>query len=206
MSTWRKLAALFATLLLVAGLAACGDDDDDTAAGATTTAADDHDMPTDGEDGPPEVNPCAEGVDPAEAGLPPAEEPADGATAATITARDYEFEGVDALEAGGSFAVTFENEGAELHELMIMSIDESETRTVEELLASEEDPDTVSPVSFGFACPGDDTVVNVDLAPGRYVAICFIPVGTTPQTDPADFEEDGTPHAENGMVHEFIVS
>lgn len=211
MTTWRKLAALLAAALLTIGLAACGDDDDDdTAIGAddtSETAGDDHDMPTDGDEGgPPDINPCAEGADPAEAGLPPAEEPAEGATAVTVTAKDYEFEGVDALEAGGTFAITFENEGNELHELMIQRIDESETRSVEEMLQSEERPDTVTEVAFGFACPGSSTVVNADLSePGRYVALCFIPVGTLPETDPKDFESGGPPHAMQGMVVEFII-
>ena len=212
MTTWRKLATLLAALLLTIGLAACGDDDDDdTAVGADDTSetteaeGDDHEMP--GEDGPPEINPCAEGVDPADAGLPPAEEPAEGATAVTVTAKDYEFVGADALSAGGTFAITLENEGNELHEMMIQKIDESETRSVEEMLQSEEPPETLSEVAFGFACPGSSTVFNADISePGRYVALCFIPSGTTAETDPADFENGGPPHAMNGMVVEFEVS
>jgi hypothetical protein len=215
MTTWRKLAALLAATLLMFGLAACGDDDDDdTAVGAddtseTTEAGDDHDMPTEGEgdEGPPEVNPCADGVDPADAGLPPAEEPAEGATAVTVTAKEYEFAGVDALSAGGTFAITFENAGKELHELMIQHIDDSETRSIEEMMQSEEQPETVSEVAFGFACPGSTTTFNAEVTePGRYVALCFIPVGTTPETDPKDFEAGGPPHAMQGMVVEFEVS
>ena len=214
MDIWRKLAALLAATLLVVGLAACGgDDDDDTAVGADdtseTTEAEggDHDMPTEGEgDGAPEVNPCGEGVDPAEAGLPPAEEPAEGATAITVTAKEYEFTGADALAAGGSFAITFENEGKELHELMIQRIDESETRSMEEMMQSEEPPDTLTQVAFGFACPGSSTTLNAEITePGRYTAICFIPVGTTSETDPKDFEGGGPPHAMQGMVLEFEV-
>ena len=215
MTTWRKLAALLAATLLMIGLAACGDDDDDdTAVGADDTSetteaeGEDHDMPAEGEGegGPPEVNPCGEGVDPAEAGLPPAEEPAEGATAVTVTAKEYSFEGVDALAAGGSFAITFANEGKELHELVIQHIDESETRSVEEMMQSEEPPDTLSEVAFGFACPGSETTLNAEVTePGRYVALCFIPVGTTPETDPKDFENGGPPHAAQGMVVEFEV-
>lgn len=214
MSTWRKTLTLFAAASLVVGLGACGDDDDDETAVAdddtseTTEAdaeGDDHEMPDD--EGAPDINPCADGVDPADAGLPPAEEPADGATAVTITAKDYEFVGADELGAAGTYAITFENEGAELHEMVIQRIDESETRTVEEMLQSEEPPDTLTEVAFGFACPGSNTVFNADMSePGRYVALCFIPTGTTPETDPADFESGGAPHAMNGMVVELEVA
>lgn len=47
--------------------------------------------------------------------------------------------------------------------------------------------------------------MNID-EPGRYVAVCFIPVGTTPETPPEDFENLGPPHALQGMVAEFEVS
>ena len=211
--TRRKLFALLMLFALALGVAACGDDDEEPAASGdandpttTTTAADDGEG--EGPDGPPEVNPCAEGVTPEEAGLPPAEEPAEGATPVSITAKDYEFVGADALDAGGSFAITLTNEGTELHEMAIVKLADDETRSVEEIMASGEEPETTD-VAFGFACPGSSTVLNADVsAPGRYVALCFIPVGTTPETDPAVFasEDSGPPHAMNGMIHEFTIS
>ena len=213
-NTRRKLVALPMLLALTLGVAACGDDDGDSeeaSASASEDATEDttgETTPEDGEegDGPPEVNPCAEGVDPAEAGLPPAEEPAEGATAIDVVAKDYEFEGAEALDAGGSFAITLTNEGTELHEMAIVKLAEGEDRPLEELLAAEEEPETTD-VAFGFACPGSSTTFNADVSePGRYVALCFIPVGTTPETDPSAFEQGGPPHAANGMVHEFTVS
>ena len=207
MTTWRKLAALLAATLLTIGLAACGDDDDDdTAVGADDTS---EETEAEGEEGDHdeemdeamEGNPCA--PDAPDDALPPAEEPADGATAITVTAKDYSFEGAEALEAGGSFAITLENEGTELHEMVVQIIDPSETRTIEEMMQSEEPPDTVTPVGFGIACPGESTVFNADVTePGRYVALCFVPVGTTPE---ATSEPEGPPHAAQGMILEFEV-
>ena len=40
-----------------------------------------------------------------------------------------------------------------------------------------------------------------DLAPGEYVAVCFIPVGTMP-----DHEGTGPPHFVEGMKQEFTVT
>lgn len=206
MTTWRKLAALLMATLLTISLAACGDDDDDdTAVGADDTSETTEAEGDDGEDhdmGDDEVgNPCA--PDAPDDALPPADEPLDGATAITVTAKDYEFEGADALTAGGMFSVTLENEGTELHEMMVQIIDPSETRSIEEMMQSEEPPDTVSPVGFGMACPGESTVFDADLTkPGRYVALCFIPVGMTPE---ATSEPEGPPHATQGMVFEFEV-
>ena len=192
MDIWRKPAALRAATVLTVELAACGgDDDDDAAVGADdtseTTEAEGHDMPTEGAGGgSAEVNPCGE-----------------GATAVTVTAKDYEFEGSDVLAAGGTFAVTLENEGTELHELVVQVIDPSEKRSIEEMVQGEEPPDTVTPVGFGIACPGESTVFNADVTkPGRYVALCFVPVGTTPE---ATSEPEGPPHAMQGMVLEFEV-
>ena len=215
--TRRKLFALLMLFALTLGVAACGDDDDSEDASAS--ASEDTEETTDdteaegeeaegegGPDGPPDVNPCAEGTTPEEAGLPPAEEPAEGATAIDVIAKDYAFEGAEALDAGGKFAITLTNEGTELHEMAIVKLAEGEDRPLEELLAGDEEPETTD-VAFGFACPGSSTVLNADVtAPGRYVALCFIPVGTTPETDPSAFEQGGPPHAANGMVHEFTIS
>jgi hypothetical protein len=193
---------LFAAATLVVGLAACGDDDDDdTAVGADDTSetteaeGDDHDMGDD-EGG----NPCA--PDAPDDVLPPAEELGDGEPL-TITAKDYEFEGADALAAGGTFAITFENEGTELHELMIVRLADAEVRPLEEIIASGEEPE-MTEIGFGIACPGDSTTLNAEISePGRYVAVCLVPVGMTAE---ATGETDGPPHAAQGMVFEFEIS
>ena len=215
----RKFAFLFAALALVAGLAACGDDDDGEDASASADDAeetasgdegedgeadDGEEGEGEGDDGPPDVNPCAEGVDPADAGLPESEEPAEGATAVSVQAAEYSFEGVDALAAQGTYAITLANEGKELHELGLVRLDDSETRPIEEILQSEEEPE-MTEVARGFACPGEEMTFNAEISqPGRYVAACFIPVGTTPETDPASAPE-GPPHAAQGMIEEIVI-
>jgi hypothetical protein len=204
MTTRRKILTLCAALTLVLGLGACGDDDDDETAVAddetseTTAAEGDHDE----EMGQEEGNPCA--PDAPDDALPPAEELDADATPVTITAKEYEFGGTDALAAGGAFGITFQNEGNEIHELVLQKIDDAETRSVEEMLQLEEPPDTVTDVAFGVACPGDTTTFNADLSePGRYVALCFVPVGATAD---ATEEPQGPPHAMQGMVVELELS
>ena len=64
-----------------------------------------------------------------------------------------------------------------------MQIAEGEDRPVEELLAlpEEEAQALVTDKAFVFIPPGAGTYTTADLDPGRYVAICFVPVGATPR-------------------------
>lgn len=203
----RILLALMAVLALSVGVVACSDDDggDDSASDDTTTTTE---APDGGDDeGPPEENPC--GPDGTGEFGPPGEEPAPGATDVTVTAADFSFEGVEDISTPGNYALTFTNEGEELHELVILKIQDGETRSVDELLAlpEEESDALVSDVGFVFACPGDSTGpvgVSID-EPGRYVAFCFIPVGTMADTDFSTMSEEGAPHFTEGMMTEWTV-
>lgn len=208
--TLRASLTVVAALALMAGVAACGDDDEGADGTTSTTEETTTSAPADegGEEGgPPEENPCGEG---GSGMLAPPETPADGATEVTVSAADYSFEGIDELATAGEYAVTFTNEGNELHELMIMKIAEGETRPIEELLQlpDEEAQQIATPVGMTFACPGataEPTGVDLSEA-GRYVAICFIPVGTMADTDFATMGEDGKPHFMEGMVEEFEIA
>jgi hypothetical protein len=170
---------------------------DDAGDGSTDTTA----LP----DGPPPVNPCAAG----ESGeLGETQAPSDDATAIEVTADEYVFDGLEAIDGTGEYALTLDNVGEELHEIVMVRIDDDETRPVEELLQEEDPSEFATDIAFAFACPGETsepTAVNID-EPGRYVAVCFIPVGVTPDTPPDEFETLGPPHALQGMVTEIEVS
>lgn len=171
------------------------DGTDDSASGTTAVP-----------DGPPDANPCASGES-GELGEA-SETPSDDATAIEVTATDYAFDGLDEITSTGDYALTLTNDGEELHEIVLVRIDDDETRPVEELLQEEDPSSFATDVAFAFACPGDSsepTAVNID-EPGRYVAVCFIPVGVTPETPPEEFETLGPPHALEGMVAEIQVS
>ena len=50
--------------------------------------------------------------------------------------------------------------------------------------------------------PGEDGYAVVELEPGDYIALCFIPTGMTSDEGPPP---EGPPHAMQGMVAEFTV-
>jgi hypothetical protein len=123
---------------------------------------------------------------------------------AEVTAKDYEFDGLpDEMDAGlASFKFT--NAGKELHEIVIVRKNDGVTESFDELLALPEDQATTK-VSFAAgtgAGPGDTAYANGKLDPGEYIAVCFIPQGTSTGDAPGS----GPPHAMLGMKHEFSVS
>jgi uncharacterized cupredoxin-like copper-binding protein len=123
-----------------------------------------------------------------------------------VTASDYAFEGLPADLGAGPTSFELTNEGEELHELVLARKNDGVTLSAEELLAlpEEEAMNNVTPVgSPAFAAPGDSGYLVVDLEPGDYVGLCFIPVGMTSEDAPPP---EGPPHAMQGMVAEFTVS
>jgi hypothetical protein len=126
-----------------------------------------------------------------------------GWTPIEVTAIDYGFEGLDDTEAGpASFEFTNDSD-KEFHELALARKNDGVTETAEELLAlpEEEAMEKVTIVGGTFAEPGDSGYLVADLEAGDYVAVCFIPVGATPENE----EGSGPPHFTQGMVTEFTV-
>jgi uncharacterized cupredoxin-like copper-binding protein len=113
-----------------------------------------------------------------------------------VTATEYAFE-FDGPAAGRtSFVMT--NEGEESHFMLIAKL--AEGATFEEALEAE-DPEAEGLLDESFpeaesdvAGPDEEAVLTVDLTPGTYGMLCFLP------------SPDGTAHAELGMIEEFTVS
>jgi hypothetical protein len=121
-----------------------------------------------------------------------------------VTAEDYHFVGIPEELAGDYYIVNFVNDGNEPHELGVARINDDVALSVDELLAlPEEESDTMIEFIGGmFAMPGESSVGSLTLTdPGRFVAACSVPIGTT-----ADAEGTGAPHFTQGMAHEFTVS
>ena len=121
-----------------------------------------------------------------------------------VTAIEYAFEGMPASVDSGINLFEFDNQGAEIHEIVIVRIKGDET--AEELL---ELPDKQVEKKLQFiaatdAAQGETSVVYADLKkPGRYAAVCFLPVGAI--SEEAAEEAEGPPHAVEGMITEFEV-
>jgi hypothetical protein len=118
------------------------------------------------------------------------------------TGVDFAYEGIPDTVPAGVLALTFDNQGEELHEIALVRINDGVTQSLQELVALPEE-EAMSMVAFagaGFAEPGEADTVLLTLEPGRYGAVCFIPEGTTHDT-----EGSGPPHAALGMLAEFTV-
>jgi hypothetical protein len=132
-----------------------------------------------------------------------------GYRAVDVTMGDYSFDGVPQRMGKGVVAFSLRNDGAELHEFTVGRL--KGDATLDDLLAlpanaSEKDfAKLMQPVrGGGFAFPGQSDLALIDLKQsGKYVALCFIPVGTTP--DAAD-GGSGPPHFHEGMAAEFTVT
>ena len=127
--------------------------------------------------------------------VPPVNEPAEAATQVPVVATEYTFEVPEV--AAGPTAFVLDNQGQEAHFMVIAQVLQG---TLDEALQFEGDPEAEGLVAdvgdSGIAAPGggDPEVANVELEPGNYAMLCFVP------------GPDGTPHAFMGMAVEFTVS
>jgi hypothetical protein len=121
-----------------------------------------------------------------------------------VTAKDYAFEGIASELDAGKTSFEFTNAGTELHEMIVIRKNDDTTESFDELLALPEEQaqqkTTVAGAAFG--APGDEEYAVVDLEAGEYIALCFIPEGTTDENT----EGQGPPHFTKGMKQEFTVS
>ena len=124
-----------------------------------------------------------------------------------VDAVDYGFEGLPAEVEAGLVGIDFSNKGTELHELVILRKNDGVTQSFDEILAlgEEEGQALVTEAGGSFAFPGESAATLIDVEDsGEYAAVCFIPVGSTP--DAGEEGGDGPPHFTQGMKSEFTVS
>lgn len=122
-----------------------------------------------------------------------------------VTATEYKFDGIPAELGSGIVSATFENGGGELHELVVLRKKDGVTESFQDILAKgEEEAQKLVDVSFGaFGEPGSESTAVLDMRKaGSYAAVCFVPVGSTPD---AGEDVDGPPHFTKGMLTEFTV-
>lgn len=116
---------------------------------------------------------------------------------------DYEFDRLpDSLPAGPA-ALSLTNDGQELHQILLLRVNDGRTGTLDDLLALP-GPDlaaSVRPVADVVARPGTTNTSLVQLDPGRYLAVCYVPVGSK-----RGAVGDGVPHHAEGMATEITVT
>jgi plastocyanin len=157
-----------------------------------------------------------------------------------VTGVEYAYQNLPTSIPAGT-TLTFSNDGVEFHEMAISRVADGVTESFEELMAiSAEGRDLaaegfVEGVGDGqplFAAPGSTAEGGFTLdQEGRYVILCFIPVGADaaklaevgvdlsmlgPDTDPSTLSPEAQavvgefmanpPHFTQGMIQEFTVT
>lgn len=123
----------------------------------------------------------------------------------TVTAREYEFEGIPKTLRTGTVVFELRNEGSEVHEMAFGRI--KGDAPLEALLAlPEEERVSLNRIQElglrAVAAPAESDVALVTFTrPGRYAVADFVPVGTTS----VEAETNAAPHTDEGMFAEFRV-
>jgi uncharacterized cupredoxin-like copper-binding protein len=122
-----------------------------------------------------------------------------GLKAVDVVAKDYLFADLPADLAAGRTSFALDNQGKEMHEIVLFKKADGETRTWDELsqLPQEEQGKVMQFSGVAFGDAGSTAYTTVDLQAGTYIAVCTMPVGG---------HEDGEPHFMKGMVQEITVS
>lgn len=131
-----------------------------------------------------------------------------GFAAAAVLAKDYSFGGLPGELPAGPTIVDLSNEGTEFHEIAVMHKADGVTDSWDDLLAlpEEEVGAKAAFVGVAIAAPGESASTVLDLTAGDYIAICFIPTGTTPEVLAAGPPPEAEPHFAHGMRQEFTVA
>jgi hypothetical protein len=129
-----------------------------------------------------------------------------------VVASDYAFAGIDKEIEAGTVSFDLTNEGDEVHELGIFRKKAGVTDEWDALLADEASAEekTEDVVFIDPTKPGEEEYSVAELEAGEYLAVCFLPVGATPDVfDDVEAGEaeppEGAPHFTRGMRVEFTV-
>ena len=123
---------------------------------------------------------------------------AEPASDVAVTLKEYSFEMPTELKAG-SHTFKVSNQGAQPHEILLLKL--AEGKTMADVQAALSNPESGGPppgdmVGGALAIgPGMRSWTTLELTPGNYVAICFIPDSG-----------DGKSHLEHGMMMPLKVN
>jgi len=134
-----------------------------------------------------------------------------------LTGSEYTFGGLPPEVSAGPTILALSNTGEEVHEALLLRVNDGVELTLDELIAlpEEESMTNLTFTGHAFAFPGEIGQAVVDLPPGRYVAVCFLPENadpdifmqmTGPDSSAPPDANFGPPHAILGMAQEFVVA
>ncbi|MGE0158115.1 MAG: hypothetical protein AB7T31_01815 [Gemmatimonadales bacterium] len=114
----------------------------------------------------------------------------------TLTLVDYAFS-LDAPLTSGSHAIRVVNGATQSHEIALFRI--LPGKTIDDVMAwgatYAGEPPMTAAGGVPAIRPGQEAVMHVELTPGEYVALCFVPDAN-----------DGAPHVAHGMALPFTIS
>ena len=114
----------------------------------------------------------------------------------TLTLADYSFTASTPLSAGKN-VIRVTNTATQPHEVVIVRI--APGKTVGDVAAFAEKPVGAPPGEVvggaSFISPNGENFIDIDLTPGDYGFICFVPDA-----------KDGKPHVAHGMIQPFKIS
>ena len=126
-----------------------------------------------------------------------------------VTGIEYEFQGLPRTLPAGNVAIRFTDNGAELHELDLVRVKSKDSAKKVAGMSEKDLAQKTETVANTFVTQGQTSYTIADLSkPGRYVAICHLPVGSTSEqaAEEAGHEHDAKTHAQQGMYQGIRVT
>jgi hypothetical protein len=129
---------------------------------------------------------------------------------ADTTAVEYTFKGLPATLAAGPTAFRMTNAGSQVHEMLVYRRAKGTKGNLIEIVNDDPTVTDGRLKEVGVmipAAPGENSVLLADLTPGDYVAVCFLPEGTTTiaQVGAGNGKHTGRDHRSLGMIKPFTV-
>jgi hypothetical protein len=124
-----------------------------------------------------------------------------------VTGIEYEFQGLPKTLPTGPVAIRFTDTGAELHELQIFRVKAKDSVKKIIRLSEKEQRSKIEEVDTVRATQGETVYTIVDFSrPGRYGAVCHLPVGSTSVEAAEEAGKDHPKsHAQEGMYATITV-
>jgi plastocyanin len=166
--------------------------------GAACTSTSTSSAPSAASSAPSAASSAPSAASSAPSAAPSAPSAAPGGQSVAVTAKEYAFDMPASIPAG-TVTITLTNSGKEEHQAQLAKLADGKTvQDVVAALAKQDFGAALSIITFvggpTGVQPGATGTITANLAPGNYIALCFVP------------GPDGVPHFAKGMVGAFTVT